>query len=253
MFEILKFLLVSVKVDDHKSHLTNHFKTGPFPSQPFLHSFFSGAPICVLLEWTGAAFLRSKSFWFYVISGYEDLMGDWCISKEISDIPPSVIITSYILYNFSNALFLLLILSWFLISNSSFFLTVFLTLSVSFLVILDAPVWSPIKWMRPTWKAWLPNKACGKTCISNLCALWVCGDLRVLCVCLLKLGVVYIWSRLKDGVLGRTNVMKRFFIDEGLSWNYVVNFHCDYPCCTQFSLIWKLSFLDLIYVLLSGT
>jgi len=72
--------------------------------------------------------------------------------------------------------------------------------------------------MRPTRKTWLPNKACGKTCTSNLCAfvsVCVCG--RACAVCLLKLGVVYIWSKLKDGILGRTNVMKRFFIDEGLS------------------------------------
>ena len=106
MFETLKFLLVSVKVDDHKSHLTIHLKTGAaFLSHPnhFYTFFFFFLGIHYVCFWAGTAFLFSKSFWFYVISGYEDLMGDFCIKEEISDIPSSVIITSYIPYNFSNA------------------------------------------------------------------------------------------------------------------------------------------------------
>ena len=67
MFETLKFLLVSVKVDDHKSHLTNHLETGaaflPHPNHFYTSFFFfSGDPLCVLLEWAGTDFLFSKSF-----------------------------------------------------------------------------------------------------------------------------------------------------------------------------------------------
>jgi hypothetical protein len=66
MFETLKFLLVSVKVDDHKSHLTIHLKTvAAFLSHPnhfYTSFFFPGDPLCVLLEWAGTAFLFSKSF-----------------------------------------------------------------------------------------------------------------------------------------------------------------------------------------------
>ena len=57
MFETLKFLLVSVKVDDHNSHLTNHLETGaaflPHPNHFYTSFFFFFLGIHYVCFWNG--------------------------------------------------------------------------------------------------------------------------------------------------------------------------------------------------------